>query len=89
MASLIGVALSRNTTLTSLNLPDNLIGDEGFGDVTDSLPHNSTLVHLNVRGNRCVSMLASHCCHLSVDWCISMLEQQDHSMGRRHSWWRS
>ena len=33
-----GASLSRNTTLTSLNLPDNLIGDAGFGDLADSLP---------------------------------------------------
>jgi hypothetical protein len=35
LAALIGSSLARNTTLTSLNLPDNMIGDGGFGDLAD------------------------------------------------------
>ena len=59
LASLIGISLSKNTTLTSLNLPHNMIGDAGFQDIADSLPFNTSLVHLNCRGNQITAWGAS------------------------------
>jgi hypothetical protein len=75
LAALIGTSLSRNTTLTSLNLPDNLIGDDGFGDLAECMPYNTSLVHLNLRGNRITSFGASKMgSAISVNSCLQSLD---------------
>ena len=59
LAALIGSSLSKNTSLTSLNLPNNMISDAGCGDIAASLMYNHFLVHLNLLGNKISSFGAS------------------------------
>jgi len=47
----ISEALKRNTSLTTLDLHDNEIGDIGLKSISNVLPQNSSLIELNLYDN--------------------------------------